>query len=181
MQSEERSLHLLLWMAAQRRLAVANDMGRRAHPAGCSTRTEPRQRSESTKPGVLWASSTTLASDAAASPGSLHDGHPATDGRFSLRSVRSGRTATVVVKGELDCVSAPLLAHELRTLLSEGTCRLTVGLAEMTFIDSTGLTTLVWALRAAREADGDVVLHAPGKNARKVLVITGADRFFLVT
>lgn len=181
MQSEERSLHLLLWMAAQRRPALASDMAMRAHPAGCSTRTEARRRSESTKPGVPWARSTTLASGAAASAGSLQDGDPATDGRLSLRSVRSGRTATVVVRGELDSVSAPLLADELRTLLSEGTCRLTVGLAEMTFIDSTGLTTLVWALRAAREAGGDVVLHAPGKNARKVLGITGADRFFLVT
>ena len=181
MQSEERSLHLLLWMAAQRRPALASDMGRRAHPAGCRTRTEARQRLESTKPGVLWARSTTLAPDAAASPGSLHDGHLATDGQLSLRSVRSGRTATVIVRGELDCVSAPLLADELRTLLGEGTCRLTVGLAEMTFIDSTGLTTLVWALRAAREAGGDVVLHAPGRSARKVLAITGADRFFLVT
>ncbi len=114
-------------------------------------------------------------------PGSLHDGHLATNGQLSLRSVRSGRTATVIVKGELDCVSAPLLADELRTLLGEGTCRLTVGLAEMTFIDSTGLTTLVWALEAAREAGGDIVLHAPRECARKVLAITGADQFFTLT
>jgi anti-sigma B factor antagonist len=85
------------------------------------------------------------------------------------------------VRGELDCASAPLLADELDELLDEGTCRLTVDLAEMTFIDSTGLATLVQALGAAREAGGDVVLHAPRKCARKVLAITGADRFFSLT
>jgi anti-sigma B factor antagonist len=87
----------------------------------------------------------------------------------------------VTVWGELDCTSARLLDAELAELLREGTCRLTVDLAEMTFIDSTGLATLVSALRAARERGGDVVLHAPRRCVRKVLAISGADRFFVLT
>lgn len=153
-------------------------MGKRVHPAGTNSRTAPRQSWGTTNHGVLRA---TVAPGAAPFPGPLQDGRLPTDGRLSLRSVRSGRTATVIVRGELDCFSAPLLADELGDLLAEGTCRLTVELAEMTFIDSTGLGTLVRALRAAREAGGDIALHAPRKNARKVLAITGADRFFSLT
>ena len=85
------------------------------------------------------------------------------------------------MRGELDCANAHLLAEELGGLLGEGTCRLTVDLADMTFIDSTGLATLVWALRAARAEGGDLVLHGPTRCARKVLAITGADRFFVIT
>jgi anti-sigma B factor antagonist len=96
-------------------------------------------------------------------------------------SVRSRREAEVTVRGELDCASAGILADELGELLGEGTCRLTVDLAGMTFIDSTGLDTLVSALKAAREIGGDVVLHAPRKCVRKVLAITGAEGFFVLT
>ena len=168
-------------MAAQRRRAPSTDMSTTAHAAGRSTKAEPRQRWESTKSGVVRARSTTLAPRAAPSRCSVQDGRLPRDGELNLRSVRSGRTATVIVRGELDCASAPLLADEVRTLLGEGTCRLTVDLGEMTFIDSTGLATLVWALRAARESGGDVVLHGPTKNVRKVLAISGADRFFVLT
>ena len=60
-------------------------------------------------------------------------------------------------------------------------CRVTVDRAAMTFIDSTGLATLVSALRAARGGGGDVVLHAPRRCVRKVLEISGAGRMFVVT
>jgi hypothetical protein len=53
----------------------------------------------------------------------------------------SGREATVTVRGEVDCASGRLLADELGELLDHGICRLTVDLAGMTFIDSTGLAT----------------------------------------
>ena len=173
MQPEERSLHLLLWTAAQRRPTLATDVGKRAHPAGCNAM--------STRPGVLRARTTTLAPAAAPSPSSPQDGRLPTDAELHLRSVRSGREATVTVRGELDRASARLLADELGELLREGMCRLTVDLAEVTFIDSTGLATLVSALRAARERGGDVVLRAPRRCVRKVLAISGADRFFVLT
>lgn len=100
---------------------------------------------------------------------------------LSLSSERRGHEATVTVKGELDLATAPVLDDELRGLLADGTCRLTVDLSEMTFIDSTGLTTLVRALSAAREGGGDIVLHAPQRCVRKVFEISGTDRLFVLT
>jgi anti-sigma B factor antagonist len=159
-QPEERSLHLLLWTAAQRRSALAADTAKPAHPAA-------------------WKASSTGAG--ALSSSSRQDGRLATLGELGLMSVRSGPEATVTVRGELDCASAPLLGDELDALLDEGICGLTIDLAELTFIDSTGLATLVSALRAAREIGGDVVLHAPRSPVRKVLSISGADRIFVLT
>jgi anti-sigma B factor antagonist len=103
------------------------------------------------------------------------------NGELGVSSLRSGHEATVTVRGELDCASAHLLADELGQLLRDGTLHIAVDLAEVTFIDSTGLATLVGALRAARQEGGDVVLRGPRESARKVLAITGADRFFSIT
>lgn len=135
------------------------------------------QRAGRTPPGVSRARSTTLVPSA----GSQQVARPPADGGLRLRSVRSGREATVTVRGEVDCASARLLATELGELLDQGACRITVSLADVTFMDATGLATLLSALQAARQAGGDVVLHSPRRCVRKVLAITGADRFFVVT
>jgi anti-sigma B factor antagonist len=180
-QPKERSLHLLLWTAAQRKQALANDRGRRAHPAGCSSTTKPKQSAGWNKPGAWRARSTTLAPGAAPPTGSLQDRRLLAAGELDLKSVRSGAEATVTLRGELDCASAPVLNDELGELLREGACRITLSLAEVTFMDATGLATLVSALRAAREAGGDVVLHAARPCVRKVLAITGVDRLFVFT
>ena len=180
MQDEERSLHLLLWAAAERQRALATEMKKRAHPAGSYPGAERRERWRRANTSAKWAGPTTPACPAAPLPTS-EDCPVPVDGKLRLSSERSGHEATVTVKGELDCATAPALADELRGLLADGVCRLTVDLSEMAFIDSTGLATLVWALRAAREGGGDTVLHAPQRCVRKVLEISGADRLFVLT
>lgn len=180
MQDEERSLHLLLWAAADRRRARGTEMGKSAHPAGSHAEAEPRARWRRAGTGVRQAGPTTLACRATPLPTS-EDRPVPVDGQFSLSSERWGHEATVTVKGELDLATAPALDDELRGLFADGTCRLTVDLSEMTFIDSTGLATLVRALRATREGGGDIVLHAPQRSVRRVLEIAGADRLFVLT
>jgi anti-sigma B factor antagonist len=82
--------------------------------------------------------------------------------------------ATVVlVRGELDIATAPLLRERLDDLLSSGTSAFTVDLSAMTFIDSTGLGVIVGAFKRSREAGGDLVLRSPVGAARKVLEISG--------
>lgn len=180
MHDEERSLHLLLWAAADHQQALATETGKSAHPAGSHAEAEPRERRRRAGTGTRQARPTTLACRAAPSPTSQDRPGPG-DGEFSLSYERWGHEATVTGKGELDCATAGALDDELRGLLADGTCRLTVDLSEMTFIDSTGLATLVRALRPAREGGGDIVLHAPQRCVRKVLEISGADRFFVLT
>jgi anti-sigma B factor antagonist len=58
-----------------------------------------------------------------------------------------------------------------------GTKQLTIDLAGVTFIDSTGLRALVGCRRRMRAAEGDVVLRAPSRQMKKLLEITGLDDF----
>lgn len=180
MRDEQRSIHVPLRAAAERQRALATEMGKKAHPAGSHPGAERRERWRRADTGAQRAGPTTLACRAAPSPTSQDRPVPI-EGELNLSSERCGHEAIVRVKGEVDLATAPALDDELRGLLADGTCRLTVDLSEMTFVDSTGLATLIRALRVAREGGGDVVLHAPQRCARKVLEISGADRFFVLT
>ena len=89
-------------------------------------------------------------------------------------SERDGRTI-VTASGELDAHSAPALQAQLDPLSVRAGIALIVDLTEVGFIDSTGLGTLVTALKHVRESQGslDVVVTSP--RVVKVFALTGLD------
>jgi anti-anti-sigma factor len=86
----------------------------------------------------------------------------------------------VRLKGRLDAAAAPGLLARLTGAISDGRIRIVVDLAEVPFIDSTGLGVLISSLKAARRAEGDLRLAAPGPQVRKLLRLTALDRVFAV-
>ncbi len=99
---------------------------------------------------------------------------------FDISSHVCGTGATVVVEGELDSASAPRLANEIRSLVSESAVHVTVDLEGTTFVDLSGLRALIAALSAVRRHGGDIVLQAPPRSLQKVLEFTGANDLFVV-
>jgi anti-sigma B factor antagonist len=90
--------------------------------------------------------------------------------------------AVVTVRGEVDIATAPMLQHRLVDLIETGIVHISIALAEMTFIDSSGLAVLVAALRAmSRVAGGVIVLVSPTANTRRVLDISGVATLFAIT
>jgi anti-sigma B factor antagonist len=84
--------------------------------------------------------------------------------------------ATVVsAAGELDIHTAPELQDALDAPTRTAGRRVIVDLAEVPFVDSTGISVLVVALKHVREAEGslDVVVTSP--RVLKVLALTGLD------
>lgn len=84
-----------------------------------------------------------------------------------------GRAAMVQVRGELDPSTAPRLSEELMSLCDEGALDVTVALAELDFIDSSGLQALVAGLKRLRAQGGNLELRAPKPSSLKVFEITG--------
>jgi anti-sigma B factor antagonist len=84
----------------------------------------------------------------------------------------------VAVAGELDLETAPLLRQRLHDLIESGHVALTVDLAQLSFLDSTGISVLVEALKLAGRRDGRLVLRAPAPSIRRVLEITGLIELF---
>lgn len=89
-------------------------------------------------------------------------------------SQRDGCTV-VSASGELDVHTAPALKSQLDGLSQSPSPSLVVDLAEVGFIDSTGLGVLVSTLKHVRESGGslDVVVSSP--RVLRVFALTGLD------
>jgi anti-anti-sigma factor len=86
----------------------------------------------------------------------------------------------VRLNGRLDAAAAPNFLARLKASIDEGKTRLALDLAAVPFIDSTGLGSLVSALKAARRAEGDVRLIAPSQQVQKLLQLTTLNRVFAI-
>ena len=91
-----------------------------------------------------------------------------------LASVDQGE-AVVAVHGELDMSTAPALSRSLAGVLDQHPQRLTLELAALSFIDSTGLTLLVRTSKRLKEHEGALQLAHATPPVRRVLEIVGLD------
>lgn len=90
--------------------------------------------------------------------------------RFGEQSV------TVAAAGELDAYGAPDLRHRLdEALAGGGRLPIVVDLADVEFLDSTALGTVVGAFRRATERDRPLTIVAPRGHARRIFTLTGLD------
>jgi anti-sigma B factor antagonist len=87
----------------------------------------------------------------------------------------AGRVVVVAI-GEVDVYTAPQLDAELSRLTADGRTDLVVDLARVDFLDSTGLSVRVKALKRVREADGRLDLVVTSDRVAKVFRITGLDQ-----
>ncbi|MFD9903240.1 STAS domain-containing protein [Streptomyces sp. NPDC059063] len=80
--------------------------------------------------------------------------------------------ALVRVRGDLDLESAPLLRTALAPLLHR---RVELDLADVAFMDSSGINALVVHHRRSRDAGGHLGVIAISRAVERVLHITGVD------
>lgn len=101
---------------------------------------------------------------------------------LSLTSRTVADTAVVEVHGEVDVHSAPALRDSLTELLGAGGTNPTVvvDLSDVSFLDSTGLGTLVAGLNRAKELGGSLPLVCQQDRILKLFRITGLDSVFSI-
>ena len=100
---------------------------------------------------------------------------------LALSSSRFDDVTVVRVAGEVDVYSAPALKDRLEESVAEPPHRVVVDLADVTFLDSTGLGTLVGALKAAEKLGGTVSITGAHERVLKLFRITGLDEVFTVS
>ena len=96
------------------------------------------------------------------------------DDRFPV--TWSGRTATVVVPGELDLTIADGLRDALLGVLNAGALGLVVDMTLTTFCDSAGISAITRAVRRATANDATVRLAVTSPAVLRVLDLVGIDR-----
>jgi anti-anti-sigma factor len=87
-----------------------------------------------------------------------------------------GGIGVVRPTGRLDLLTATVVRQSLAQAIAAGNHRLIVDLAEVPFIDSSGLGALISGLKAARLAGGDLRIARLTDQARQLFVLTGLDR-----
>jgi anti-sigma B factor antagonist len=83
-----------------------------------------------------------------------------------------GAGVSVVLEGELDLATSRRIHDELEQVLARHPAAITLDLAGVTFIDSTGVTLLNTARERAREAGVRFTLAAPSPQVQRVLEMT---------
>ncbi len=79
---------------------------------------------------------------------------------------------TLVLRGELDLVTAPELEDTVAALCLEGVRQLTLDMRQVVFIDSSGLRTVLASMDMCRLHECEVML-VPGAACRRLFEITG--------
>jgi anti-sigma B factor antagonist len=110
--------------------------------------------------------------------------HKAASGRDQFIPINvqvrwAGHDVTVILAGELDCASAPVLSARLAELLAKRPQRLVLDLAQVEFMDCAGVSPIAKA-RQALPADRPVILRSPTRRVRQFLRMTHLEQLFTI-
>jgi anti-sigma B factor antagonist len=90
------------------------------------------------------------------------------------------RTAVVAVRGEIHLATAPEFSERLNTVVAAGHTAVIVDLTEVGFIDSTGLSVLLNALRRITRAGGTLTLVCTNPTVMRLFEVTKMDTTFTI-
>lgn len=112
----------------------------------------------------------------------LPDTFPATNASVPAVDVcwtaETGSHLVVTLSGDIDVATASQVRSDLLPLVNHGLPVVVVDLSAVSFLDSTGLGTLLAVQRRADALDVALRLAAPRRGPRRALHITGLDRVF---
>ncbi len=97
---------------------------------------------------------------------------------FELGARRLGERTVITVAGDLDVLTAPRLRDQLVDVIDGGGRHILVDLTSCEFIDSSGLSALVTALKRVRSTGGDLGLVCPPGNVRRIIELVALDQVF---
>jgi anti-sigma B factor antagonist len=93
--------------------------------------------------------------------------------------IKKEGASIVVLKGDVDLESSPA-AREVLLKSVEGAGKVLVDLSSVTYIDSSGVASLVEALQAAKRNGGRFALVAASDPTRRVLELARLDKVFTI-
>jgi anti-sigma B factor antagonist len=84
----------------------------------------------------------------------------------------------VAPTGRLDVAGAPALKDAISEVPKDGPAKVVIDMEGVSFVDSTGLGSVIAALKQIRGAQGQLRLAAPNQQVRVVLELTTLDAVF---
>lgn len=96
---------------------------------------------------------------------------------FELGVDADDARVTYIPRGELDLATVPELEEQVLAAIREGARSVVLDLRELTFMDSTGVRTIVAAHQVAEETGHDLRIVRPPRDSAvsRVIEISGID------
>jgi anti-sigma B factor antagonist len=89
-----------------------------------------------------------------------------------------GPTTVVRPSGEIDVANAADLKRCVTSIVEQGGTDIVIDLGRVTFVDSTGLSTLVSSLKLVQRTHGRLRLSHVTREVERVLALTGLNEVF---
>ena len=97
--------------------------------------------------------------------------------RIESRTEQNG-TSLLSLTGEVDVANAPDVKQAAVALSATGNTRFVVDLSGVTYMDSSGLGTLVGILKRLKESGGKMAIAGASPQVRRLFDITGLNQVF---
>lgn len=98
---------------------------------------------------------------------------------LEVQTRQADNGVTVVAPtGRLDVAGAPALKEVITEVVKNGLPRVVIDMEGVSFVDSTGLGSVIAVLKQLRSSQGELRLAAPNQQVRVVLELTTLDRVF---
>lgn len=97
---------------------------------------------------------------------------------MQLKTHSIGNVNVLELSGSFDAYNAPAIRQWFEKAVTRKPACIIINLKEVSFLDSTGLSILVQALKRAREWEGDVRLCCLQQPVRIIFELTRLDRVF---
>lgn len=97
-----------------------------------------------------------------------------------LKEEYSANGARVHVSGEIDIYTAQQFKEKLYKVVDSSSGDISVDCGSLKYIDSTGLGIFVGALKKTKQAGRDIHIENIKENIKKLFVITGLDKLFII-
>ena len=98
---------------------------------------------------------------------------------LDVEAIREKDVSVIALRGEIDVYTAPQLRQTIVDLVDRGATKLVVDMAQVDFLDSTGLGVLVGGLKRLREHDGSLTPVISTTRILRILEVTGLTTVFL--
>lgn len=90
------------------------------------------------------------------------------------------RVDLLTVNGRIDSSNATEFETSLRDVFDRGSSSMVLNLANVSYMSSAGLRTLVSTLKESKKRGGDVRLSSPSERVNEVLTLAGLDTLFQI-
>ncbi|MEY8437255.1 STAS domain-containing protein [Atopobiaceae bacterium 24-176] len=99
---------------------------------------------------------------------------------LSVKTEKTGSHVNVAILGEVDVSCAPELTEALEGVMGDGVATIDVDMAQVPYIDSTGIGVLVAAAHRAQDTGAELTVSNPQPNVLRVLTLLGVGSEFNV-